>query len=259
MFSARCRFLSNNVKVGYLNYLITFYFLKDSIKPFFLLSLVLLLFPLTSERVAEYSLVASEPSSGVLHEDTTPPRELHSDDYAAVREFSGIYSVDYRLVLAIMKHESRFSHSARSPRGARGMLQIMPATGRQLVSELNLTDITRPAQHLRAGIYYYSKLFDLYSSADPADRIRLALASYNAGPSRIYDAQELAAYLGEDPDDWSALRHVLPLLSRRYSTLHELVWGHARPPHGYFSGWKETVRYVDRVMRSYNGYLSNRG
>jgi membrane-bound lytic murein transglycosylase MltF len=219
----------------------------------------LLLFPLTSEKVAEYSLVASPPRPGVLVDEVVAPGELHRDDYDAVREYSGIYSVDYRLVLAIMKHESMFNRSALSPRGARGMLQIMPATGRELVSELNLSDITRPAQHLHAGIYYYSKLFDLFSSADPSDRLRLALASYNAGPSRIYDAQELAAYLGEDPNDWSALRHVLPLLSKRYSTLHSRVWGEARPPHGYFSGWRETVGYVDRVMRTYSIYTSPRG
>jgi len=220
---------------------------------------VLVLFPISSQKVAEYSLVASEPPAGGVVSETAAPRELHRDDYATVREYSGIYSVDYRLVLAIMKHESRFNRSARSPRGARGMLQIMPATGRELVSELNLSDITLPAQHLRAGIYYYSKMFNLFSSAEPADRLRLALGSYNAGPSRIYDAQELAAYLGENPDDWSALRHILPLLSRRYSTLHSLVWGEARPPHGYFSGWKETVRYVDRVMHSYQGYTSPTG
>jgi len=204
-------------------------------------------------------MIASEPVMTRPVPETASPRELHLEDYRTVREYSTIYSVDYRLVLAIMERESRFDRSALSPRGARGMLQIMPATGRELESELNLSDISHPAQHLHAGIYYYSKLCDLFSSADHGDRIRLALAAYNAGPSRIYDAQELAAYLGEDPDDWSALRHVLPLLSRRYATLHSLVWGEGRPPHGYFTGWKETVSYVDRVMRTYSAYLSPLG
>jgi len=218
----------------------------------------MVLYPLTSQRVAEYSVVASEPFPRGPAPGMALPVELHRDDYSAVRKFSGIYSVDYRLVLAIMEHESRFDRMALSPRGARGMLQIMPATGRELESELNLSDVTHPAQHLHAGIYYYSKLSDLFSSAPDDDRRRLALAAYNAGPSRIYDAQELAVYLGENPDDWSALRHVLPLLSRRYSTLHSHVWGDARPPHGYFTGWRETVRYVDRVMSTYAGYLAPR-
>ena len=107
----------------------------------------------------------------------------------------------------------------------------------------------------RAGIYYLSKLSENFSSASPTERMRLAVAAYNAGPARIYDAQELAAYLGEDPDSWASVRHVLPLLSRRYASLHAHVWAEGRPPHGYFGGWRETIRYVDRVMARYEEYL----
>ncbi len=211
--------------------------------------------PLSSHRFFEYSVIASEPRTGPAPTEVSIPRELHVEDYAALRKFSGLYDVDYRLVLAIAEHESRFNRSALSPRGAMGLLQIMPATGRELLTKLNLSDLSHPAQHLRAGIYYLSKLSNLFSSAPPEQRRRLALAAYNAGPSRIYDAQELAAYLGEDPDSWSSIRHVLPLLSRRYSSLHAHVWPEGRPPHGCFAGWKETVHYVDRVMSSYAGYL----
>lgn len=210
--------------------------------------------PLSSHRFFEYSVIASEPRPAALAAEPAIPGALHGDDYKSLRKYSGLYDVDYRLVLAIAKHESRFNRSALSPRGAIGLLQIMPATGRELVAELNLSDLSHPAEHLRAGIYYFSKLSDLFRAAEPGSRRSLALAAYNAGPSRIYDAQELAAYLGEDPEAWSSVRHVLPLLSRRYASLHAHVWPEGRPPHGYFGGWKETIRYVDRVIASYSSY-----
>lgn len=214
-----------------------------------------LFFPISSNRLLEYSIAASDPVSGTETYEIELPRALHQEDFRTVRKFAGMYNVDYRLILSIMEHESRFNRHAISPRGARGILQIMPATGRELSMELSLPDISHPVRHLRAGIYYYSKLFDLFRSAPAEERTRLALAAYNAGPSRIYDAQELAAWLGENPDDWSAVRHVLPLLSRRYASLHTHVWDEDRPPHGYFSGSKETVRYVDRVMNTYSRYV----
>jgi membrane-bound lytic murein transglycosylase F len=213
--------------------------------------------PLSSYRFFDYSLISTEPRMAPAGVAVAVPGPMHREDYAALRKFSGLYDVDYRLVLAVAEHESRFNRMALSPRGASGLLQIMPATGRELIAELNLSDLSHPAQHLRAGIYYLAKLTALFNSAPPDQRTRLALAAYNAGPSRIYDAQELAAYLGEDPDSWSSIRHVLPLLSRRYSSLHAHVWPEGRPPHGFFGGWRETVRYVDRVMSSYNGYYAS--
>jgi membrane-bound lytic murein transglycosylase F len=220
-----------------------------------LAGLALFIVPLSSQRFFENSLMPPGPGIIVARPDMTAPPELQRSDYSALRRFSGQYEVDYRLVLAVAEQESRFDHSALSPRGAAGFLQIMPATGRQLLAELNLTDLTLPAQHLRAGIYYLAKLSDLFRSASPEERMRLSVAAYNCGPARIYDAQELAAYLGEDPDSWSSIRHVLPLLSRRYTSLHSHVWPDGRPPHGYFGSWRETVHYVDRVMARYEGYL----
>jgi membrane-bound lytic murein transglycosylase F len=218
--------------------------------------MAMFIIPLSSQRFFEYNLAGMEAGVSLVSPEVAIPRELGRSDYTNMRKFAGQYDVDYRLVLAVAEHESRFDHSALSPRGATGLMQIMPSTGRELLAELNLTDLTLPAQHLRAGIYYLSKLSELFRSAPPEERMQLSLAAYNAGPARIYDAQELAAYLGENPDSWSSVRHVLPLLSRRYASLHSHVWAEGRPPHGYFGGWRETVGYVDRVMGRYHDYLA---
>jgi membrane-bound lytic murein transglycosylase MltF len=68
------------------------------------------------------------------------------------------------------------------------------------------------------------------------------------------DAQDIAAYLGEDPKTWKAVRAALPLLSRRYYTLHQQVWADGQPRAGYFADWKQTTNYVDRIIDNFGHY-----
>lgn len=182
--------------------------------------------------------------------------DLNCVDGAGLEEYANVYGVDYRFILAMIKQESRFDENAVSYRGARGLMQIMPVTNDELIDELDLDVAQLPDQNVIAGIYYFSKLYELFSDAAEDDRLRLALAAYNAGPSRIYDAQDLAAYLGENPSRWSSIQHVLPLLSKRFYSLHESVWVGSKPPAGYFGSWRQTTAYVDAVMKTYLSYSS---
>ena len=120
-------------------------------------------------------------------------------DVDIVREYAEEFHIDYRLVLAMIKQESQFDRNAESERGAKGLMQIMPVTNSQISEELNVEESYLPEENLRAGIYYFSKLYELFKGETEEDRCSLTLAAYNAGPSRIYDAQKLAAYLGENP------------------------------------------------------------
>ena len=180
--------------------------------------------------------------------------DLSSVDCKELKAYSSDYGVDYRLILAMIKQESQFDENAVSEKGARGLMQIMPVTNSELSAELDLQETQLPHQNIITGIYYFSKLYDLFNGAEREDRLRLALAAYNAGPSRVYDAQELAAYLGENPSRWSAIQHTLPLLSKRYYSLHESVWGDIKPPAGYFGSCRQTTGYVDAVMKNYAQY-----
>jgi len=187
---------------------------------------------------------------GPAHDRTTRDA-AEWEHYTLVKRYARAYRIDFRLILAIIRVESQFNHDAVSERGARGLMQIMPVTNAEVAEELELDSITLPAENLRGGIFYFSKLVNLFSHAASEDRLCFALAAYNAGPSRLYDAQELAAYFGENPNSWESVQHFLPLLSKRYDSLHRLVWKTGRPPSGYFGCGKMAVRYVKNVMHAF--------
>ncbi|HYQ87947.1 MAG TPA: transglycosylase SLT domain-containing protein [Bacteroidota bacterium] len=177
-------------------------------------------------------------------------------EFRAVKRYSALYGVDYRLILAIIKQESQFDEQARSGRGAIGLMQVMPVTAMEIRDKLDLAGTGHPIENIRVGVYYFSKLYSRFKGAKARDRVRLALAAYNAGPARICDAQVLAAYIGENPGSWSSIQSTLPLLSKRCYSLHETVWPNGKPPSGYFGEANQTIDYVSSVVRTYSEYQS---
>ena len=171
-----------------------------------------------------------------------------------IRRYADMYGFDWRLVLAVMKQESRFRHRAESRKGAAGLMQIMPVTGEEVARRLDLDDLSHPENNIHGGIFYLKRLYEFFYQSDEADRLKLTLAAYNAGISRIYDAQEMAAYLHEQPTKWSAVKDALPLLSKRFYTLHRSVWPQEKPRAGWFGNSGETIRYVAAVMNYYDEY-----
>jgi soluble lytic murein transglycosylase-like protein len=93
-----------------------------------------------------------------------------------IHKYAGRYRVDPALVKAVIHAESGFRAGARSRRGARGLMQVMPRTGR-VYGVRNLDD---PESNLHAGVRYLRYLLDRHHN-DP----RLALAAYNAGSSVV--------------------------------------------------------------------------
>jgi len=85
------------------------------------------------------------------------------------------------LVRAVVQVESGFNPYARSPRGALGLMQLMPATARQF----GVGDPFDAADNVRAGVAYLRQLLDRYH-----DDEQLALAAYNAGPERVAEHGE---------------------------------------------------------------------
>jgi membrane-bound lytic murein transglycosylase F len=171
-----------------------------------------------------------------------------------IKHYAGRYGLDWRLVLATMKQESGFSTEARSHKGATGLMQIMPVTSEELSRVFEVEDMSHPNDNIRGGVYYLRRLYDLFPGAQDGDRLKLALAAYNAGIGRIYDAQELAAYFHQNPLAWESIKDALPLLSRRHSVLHRSVWSQDRPRSGWFGNAGQTLKYVENVMNNYDDY-----
>lgn len=173
---------------------------------------------------------------------------------AIVQSYSRKYDLDWRLVLAVMRHESRFMADAVSYRGAFGLMQIMPATQAELADKLGVQETETPSNNIQAGVFHLQQLYRSIDAADEENHIRLTLAAYNAGLNRILDAQDVASYLGDRPTDWDAVKSALPLLSKRYQGLHSNIWPSGKPRAGFFSDWRQTINYVESVMSYYDHY-----
>jgi soluble lytic murein transglycosylase len=104
-----------------------------------------------------------------------------------VYKSSSVYKLEPLFVAAIIGVESNFSPIAVSPRDAIGLMQILPSTGRELASKLNLKFDSRkslfdPNFNLKVGTYYLHLLLKEFNHNRD-----LALAAYNAGIKRIKD------------------------------------------------------------------------
>jgi membrane-bound lytic murein transglycosylase MltF len=155
---------------------------------------------------------------------------------ALFRKYGSKYSMDWMLMAAQGYQESRLDHSARSHVGAIGVMQVMPATGK----ELNVGDITVLEPNIHAGVKYMRGMVDRYFANEPMDdvnRLLFAFAAYNAGPGRVRQLRREAAADGLDPNVW--FNNVERIASARIG--------------------RETVTYVSNIYKYYVTYLLIQG
>lgn len=117
------------------------------------------------------------------------------------KQYGDKYSVDWLLMAAQGYQESQLDQSVRSPVGAIGVMQIMPATGK----ELKVGDIRRTQPNIEAGVKYMRVMIDRYYGDEPMtdlDKVLFTFASYNAGPARVARLRQEAAKRGLDPNIW---------------------------------------------------------
>jgi soluble lytic murein transglycosylase-like protein len=103
----------------------------------------------------------------------TSKSSLYDDLIAFNARAQGVRS---DLVRAVMQVESGFNPVARSPKGAMGLMQLMPET----MKEFHVTNAFDPAENIRGGVAYLKQLLERYSNNEV-----LALAAYNAGPGAV--------------------------------------------------------------------------
>ncbi len=115
------------------------------------------------------------------------------------------YKLDPNLVRAIIRQESAFVEDARSPANARGLMQVLPSTGRRLargagVSRYTVQKLYRPEVNIALGTRFLAGLLDEYDH-----KLEIALAAYNAGTDRAdrwirdYDVSDMAEFVDRIP------------------------------------------------------------
>ncbi|MGV8017645.1 MAG: transglycosylase SLT domain-containing protein [Ignavibacteria bacterium] len=171
-----------------------------------------------------------------------------------IKEQCNHYKLDWRLILAMIRQESYFNPEAVSKAGAYGLMQIMPGTGLGLQNELKLEDTKTPYNNLTAGMYYYATLAASFEFTGE-DKIKFALAAYNAGLGRVVDAMTIANYFGKDYNKWDNVKEYYPYLASNQDSVHRLVWPKTgRPPGGTLNNWQEPYKYVEYIMFYYENY-----
>ena len=163
-----------------------------------------------------------------------------------VKRYSPRFGFDWRLVVAQMFQESRFDPKARSFAGARGLLQVMPRTAR----ELGYDDLEDPEIGIRAGLDYLAWVRDRFEPSIPsAERTWMTLAAYNVGAGHVRDAQRIAVEHGLDPTRWFGHVEAALLLKQKPEIHRKTRFGYARA--------SEPVAYVRNIRDRYEAYLQS--
>ena len=163
----------------------------------------------------------------ILSATSTRNRERYDRAIPLFRKFGEVYHIDPLLLAALGYQESRLDQNVRGPTGAIGVMQLLPNTG----ASMNVGDVTQIEPNIHAGTRYFRSLIDRVESpeVDRLNTIFLALASYNAGQTRIRRLRRETAQKGLDPNVW----------------LHNVELAAAREI------GRETVQYVRNIYRYY--------
>lgn len=146
-----------------------------------------------------------------------------------IREVADEQGWDWRLLAAVIYHESRFSLDANSHKGAVGLMQVR--AGRYSADTLS-----DPRVNLTIGARYLKRLEKMFEpfAADTTEQLKFALAAYNAGEGRVQRYIRYAASQEADSTRWDAVSAVIPSMPE-------------------FHGW-QTIAYVNGVLDTYGAY-----
>jgi membrane-bound lytic murein transglycosylase F len=128
--------------------------------------------------------------------------------FQSAQQSSGI---EWRLLAAIAYQESQWDPLATSPTNVRGMMMLTEDTSTQM----KVTDRLDPAQSIAAGAQLVTQLKQLIPERirEP-DRTWIALAAFNLGYAHVEDARVMAQQQKLNPDSWTDLKKMLPLLAK---------------------------------------------
>lgn len=153
---------------------------------------------------------------------------------------------DWRVVSSLIYQESGFDPNAKSWVGARGLMQMMPRTAK----ELGYSSVSDPETSIEAGLKYLDKLENNYwqKIPDKRERQKFVMASYNVGAGHVADARRLTKKYGGNPNKWHGEvdEYLLKLANKKFYT-DEIV------KYGYCRG-SEPYKYVKEIFERFEHY-----
>ena len=160
-------------------------------------------------------------------------RDRFQETAVIFKKYANQYDFDWLLLKALAFQESGIDQGKKSPRGAVGVMQILPSTARD--PHVNIKDIHKLDNNIHAGTKYLRFLKDRYFS-DPeisdVEQTLLSLAAYNAGPRQMIAIRKDTAARNLDPNVW--FKNVEVATAKRIG--------------------RETVQYVNNIFKYYLTY-----
>src|SRR6056297_1015002 len=152
---------------------------------------------------------------------------------------------DWRLLASLIYQESRFKPSAKSWAGAKGLMQMMPATAK----EMGVKNRSNPEDNIRGGTKYLKHLYNNFDEIeDTVQRIKFAMASYNCGYMHVRDAQRLAEENSLDKHLWTNnVDSMILALSYPKNYNKDFI------RYGYVRGI-EPFKYVNQIFERFEHY-----
>lgn len=168
-------------------------------------------------------IIFKEPKTNSTAKNTSvrSSGSVYNESFNSIAtEKAAKYNLDPQLVKAVIKAESNWNPNAVSPKGARGLMQLMPSTA----YELGVYNSFDPEENIDGGTRYLSYLIEKFNGD-----LNLAVAAYNAGPARVEKTKSIPAI----PETVQYVKRVMSL----YSGLPTLSYSG-----GFSSGKKEITR-----------------
>jgi len=154
------------------------------------------------QGVADYRLAQyMKQIKQIANNSGSMERKRFEQTLALFQKFGSQYGFDPLMLVAQGFQESQLNQNARSHTGAIGIMQLLPATGK----EMDVGNISTAESNIHAGAKYMDQLISKYFSDahfEATDRSLFAFASYNAGPENIAKMRKEAASRGLNPDKW---------------------------------------------------------
>ncbi len=145
------------------------------------------------------------------------------------------FSIPWTLLASVSYQESHWNPRAKSFTGVRGLMMLTKTTAKMLGVKNRLD----PKQSIVGGTRHLNQMMKFVpEGVEGENRLKFALAAYNIGMGHIKDAQKLATRLGLNPNIWSDMKIILPLLSQK-KYYRSLKYGYARGA--------EPVKYVEAI------------